>query len=60
MKTWFTITGIGFWQVGNGELKGNLGGHHQLDVAYWALNERWQTPIPKNRVMALVGQVPLG
>ncbi|WP_375584947.1 Gfo/Idh/MocA family protein [Cyclobacterium xiamenense] len=42
-----------FWQVGNGEL--NNQGTHQLDVAYWALDDEVANTHPK-RVMALGGR----
>lgn len=41
------------WQVGNGEL--NNQGTHQLDVAYWALDEEMENTHPK-RVMAIGGR----
>lgn len=42
-----------FWQVGNGEL--NNQGTHQLDVAYWALDDEVANTHPK-RVMAIGGR----
>lgn len=42
-----------FWQVGNGEL--NNQGTHQLDVAYWGLDEEVANTHPK-RVMAIGGR----
>lgn len=46
-----------FWQVGNGEL--NNQGTHQLDVAYWALDEEVENTHPK-RVMAIGGRFNWG
>ncbi len=46
-----------FWQVGNGEL--NNQGTHQLDVAYWALDEEVENTHPK-RVMAIGGRFKWG
>ncbi|MDB4583681.1 Gfo/Idh/MocA family oxidoreductase [Draconibacterium sp.] len=42
-----------FWPTGNGEL--NNQGTHQLDVAYWALDEEVENTHPK-RVMAIGGR----
>ena len=46
-----------FWPVGNGEL--NNQGTHQLDVAYWALDEEVENTHPK-RVMAIGGRFKWG
>jgi len=46
-----------FWQTGNGEL--NNQGTHQLDVAYWALDEEVENTHPK-RVMAIGGRFKWG
>ncbi len=46
-----------FWGVGNGEL--NNQGTHQLDVAYWALDEEVENTHPI-RVMALGGRFGWG
>lgn len=46
-----------FWPVGNGEL--NNQGTHQLDVAYWALDEAVENTHPV-RVMALGGRFKWG
>jgi len=46
-----------FWPTGNGEM--NNQGTHQLDVAYWALDEEIENTHPK-RVMALGGRFKWG
>ena len=46
-----------FWGVGNGEL--NNQGTHQLDVAYWALDDEVANTHPK-RVMAIGGRFNWG